>query len=218
MRSVKIDGLAVKLAFDAAEKRLSDLDWIRSSVLVERAYFSGLAIGLSAIADEDVVSKCFGRFLKRLLWSRGADDTFPSTRLGKDFAALEAALEAAFKEARKAADVGPDRRVEWDKVQQAIETGTKSVDLVVSDVDRLDREWQECTRPARSLLSEIRSALAEFRLPSEEGNTDEDRACNDRMRAVEDFSKLRSHASFLSKMARFIALLETHHEISERLR
>ena len=92
MNAPKIDSAAVDLATNAACNALANdpsLDWITKSCIIERAYFWGLAKGLNAIADEKALDGLLRLVLMRTLWSRNADDTFPTTQLGRSYAVLE---------------------------------------------------------------------------------------------------------------------------------
>jgi len=192
MSPAKIDSAAIELATNAACDALAsdpDLAWIRKSCLIERAYFLGLFKGLNAIAEEDALGNRLAQFFMKTYWSRAADDTFPSTRLGRDFAALEEGV----------------RRLdtENDIDQQAIET-------VIRDIDLLDRQWQECVKRARTFLFEIQSASAGFRPRNEDDVLD-------RKRAGEVLRQNHYRVSELRHLVRYMALLETHHEMSNRL-
>ncbi len=192
MSSAKIESTAVECAINAASDALAndtDLAWIRKSCLIERAYFLGLFKGLTAIAEEDAIGNHPVRFFTQTLWSRSADDTFPSTRLGRDFAALEKGL----------------RRLETGNGidQQVIET-------VIEDIDVLDRKWRECVKTARAFLSETQSVSAGFRPPNEDD-------VPDRKRAGEEIRQIHDRVSALVDIVRYMALLETNHEMSKRL-
>ena len=192
MSSAKIESTAVELAINAACDALAndtDLAWIRKSCLIERAYFLGLFKGLDAIAEEDALGNRPAQWFMKTYWSRSADDTFPSTRLGRDFAALKKGL--GYLETGNGMD------------QPAIET-------VIRDIDLLDRKWRECVKRARTLLAETQSAGSGFRPP-----IDDD--IPDRKRAGEELRQIHGRVSALGDMVRYMALLETHHEMSKRL-
>lgn len=188
----KISDEDVKTAINAARDALmknSDLAWVRKSSLVERAYFMGLLNGLSAIANDDVTGKLMVQILAGTIFSRAADDTFPSTQLGQDFAALKVGL-------------------------QSLRTGNgldpSVIEKVVSDINLLDREWNGCVKSARSLLADIQSMASELR-PRSNGDV------LDAERAHEEHSQIERRVFAVNDMVRFIALLKTHHELSKRL-
>ncbi|MEI6320069.1 MAG: hypothetical protein WCS09_16240 [Pseudomonadota bacterium] len=193
MSLAKLDSEAVELAISAAHDALAndtDLAWIMKSCLIERAYFLGLCKGLAAIAEEDAIGKHhLLRTLVSTYWSRSADDTFPSTRLGRGFAALQEGLRGL--------DVGKPLD------QQVIEA-------VIRDIDLLDREWRGRVEHARKLLADTQSAASGFRPPINEDAPEQ-------KRAAEELSQMHSFVSELGVMVRHIALLETDHEMSKRI-
>jgi hypothetical protein len=193
MSSAKLDSAAVDIAISAAHDALAndpDIAWIMKSALIERVYFLGLINGLTAIAEEDAIGKYhLLRILASTLWSYPADDTFPSTRLGRDFAALQEALHRL--------EVG--KRLD----QQVIEA-------VIRDIDSLDRQWSECVAHARKLLADTQSVASRFQQPSNED-------APERKRAADECRQMLGFVSELGPMVRHIALLETHHEMSKRL-
>ena len=144
---------------------------------------------IPAIAEEDAIVKHAFRILMQTYWSRSADDTFPSTQLGRDFAALEKGLHGL--------ETGKSLS------QEAIETLNRDIDLV-------DRNWRNCVQRARSLLAETQAAASGFRPPTDDDGPD-------RKRAGEELGQIHGRISALGDMVRYMALLETHHEISKRL-
>lgn len=192
MNSAKIESTAVELAINAASDALvndTSLAWIRKSCLIERAYFLGLVKGLIAIAEEDAIGNHPIRLLMQTYWARSADDTFPSTQLGRDFAALEKGLH----------DLETGKNMD----QQAIES-------LIRDIDLVDRNWRDRVNHARTLLAETQAAASGFRPPIHEG-------VPDRKRADEKLRQIHDRVSALGGMVRYMALLETHHEMSKRI-
>lgn len=188
----KISDEDVQSTINAARDALMnnpDVAWVSKSSLVERAYFMGLLNGLSAIANDDVTGRLMVPILSGTLFSRAADDTFPLTQLGQDFAALKVGL-------------------------QSLRTGNgldpSVIEKVVSDINLLDREWNGCVKSARSLLADIQTLASEFR-PRSEGDV------LDAERAHEEHSQIERRIFSVNEMLRFIALLKTHHELSKRL-
>ena len=193
MSSAKLDSAAVDIAISAAHDALAndpELGWIGKSCLIERVYFLGLYKGLIAIAEEDAIGKShLSRSLMSTIWSRSADDTFPSTRLGRDFEALQKGVYGL--------EVG--KRLD----QQLIEA-------VFRDIDLLDREWRPCVEHARELLAATQSAASGFRPPINENAPERKRVADERIQMLD-------LVSALGPIVRHIALLETHHEMSKRL-
>lgn len=193
MSSAKLDSAAVDIAINAAHDALAndpDLAWIMKSALIERVYFLGLINGLTAIAEEDAIDKHhLFRILASTLWSQSADDTFPSTHLGRDFEALQKGVYGL--------EVG--KRLD----QQVIEA-------VIRDIDSLDREWSGCVAHARELLADTQFVASRFQRPSNED-------APERKRAADECRQMLDFVSKLGPIVRHIALLETHHEMSKRL-
>jgi len=192
MSSAKIETVAVELAINAAVDALANdanIAWIRKSCLIQRAYFLGLFKGLAAISGEGDIGNLPLHWLTMVDFSGSADDTFPSTQLGQDFAALGKGL-------------------------RLLETGSDmdrpSFETVLRDIDLLDRGWRTCLGRARTLLSETQSAASGFRPP-----IDDD--LPDRKRAGDELGQVHDSLSRLEALVRYMALLETHHEMSKRL-
>jgi hypothetical protein len=193
MSSAKLDSAAVDIAISAAHDALAndpELDWIGKSCLIERAYLLGLYKGLTAIAEEDAIGKShLSRSLMSTLWSRSADDTFPSTRLGRDFEALQ----------KEVYGLEDGKRLD----QQVIEA-------VIRDIDFLDQEWRGRVEYARKLLADTQSVASRFQQPSNED-------APERKRVANECRQMLGFVAELGPMVRHIALLETHHEMSKRL-
>jgi hypothetical protein len=206
MSSVKIDRGTVELAFEAADNALMnnvDLAWIRCSCIIERAYFMGLSEGLDAISDKDVVGRVDMplKVLRQTLWARSADDTFPSTRIGKSFAALEEWVRALDKEVEALA--------EGVRIVHTGQDIDHLIATVIGDIDMLDHEWRVHVNTVRSLLSDIQSAASG--LPTIENDI------TDKENAYKKLHQIHGYIRYLDERIRFIALLETHHEMSRRL-
>ena len=187
----KIDEAAVETAVSAASDSLANnpnLAWIRKSALFERAYFLGLSEGLTAIAEEDAIGNRLLLALIGCIWSKSADDTFPSTQLGRDFAALEARLR------------GIETGISWDR---------HSIDSVLADIRHLDCEWRSCVEASVTLLGKIESAAVGLKHPIGEG-------ASGREGESEELYRISCCMSDLDKMMRYMALLETHHELDKR--
>ena len=91
-------------AINAAHKALAEdpeLAWIRKSVLIERAYYQGLSQGLMAIAAEDDLRRLMTIAVKELIWSRGGDDTFPSTNVSQAYSDLRGQFDGAPLETKR---------------------------------------------------------------------------------------------------------------------
>lgn len=192
MSLTKIDSAAAELAINAAQEALANdtnLAWIRKSCLIERAYFLGLFNGLDAIAEENAIGKHLGRIFMLTYWARSADDTFRSTPLGRDFEALKTAL------------LGLETGERLDL--QVFET-------VIRDINLVDRAWRERLKHVHELLANTQAVASVFRPP-----IDED--APERNRVNQELRQIHYHVSQLEEMLRFMALLETHHEMSKRL-
>ena len=149
----KIDNAELKLAWDAATNALSNDDayaWIRSSVLIEQAYFMGLMNGLSAIGDEEDINRLMTRTFihNRLIWSRTGDDTFESTNIGQIFSELKKELY----------ELDNSNSIDLKAFQRMIEEANR----FISEIDHLDRRWLNCVQQTRKLLSEIKSTITNF--------------------------------------------------------
>ena len=148
----------------------------------------GLLEGLTAIAEEDAIGNRFFLLLMDTSWRRSADDTFPSTQLGQDFTALKTSLR------------GIETGSNWDR---------HSIDEVIADIESLDRRFRSCVTHACTLIGEIESAIAEVQPPI-------DAVARDRKVEHEELSRIHDRMSRLEEMMRFMALLETHHELDKR--
>ena len=76
----------VKNAITAAMSDISPgarSDWIRRSGVVERAYILGLLAGLNPFVKEEDLSQLGFNLIRRTMYTRSADDTFPATPIGK---------------------------------------------------------------------------------------------------------------------------------------
>jgi hypothetical protein len=191
MMSAKIGDAAVETAISAAADSLANnpnIAWIRESALVQRAYFLGLFEGLAAIAEEDAIGNRLVPLLAGTFWSKSADDTFPSTQLGRHFAALEARLR------------GIETGISWDR---------HSIDSVLADIRHLDCEWRSCVEASVTLLGKIESAAVGLKHPIGEG-------ARGREGESEELRRIKDCMSDLDMMMRYMALLETHHELDKR--
>ena len=198
----KIDNAELKLAWDAATNALSNDDayaWIRSSVLIEQAYFLGLMSGLSAIGDEEDITRLMTStiFHNRLIWTRSGDDTFESTSIGKIFSELKKELYEF--DTKNSID---------SKFFQSME---QEANRFLSEIDHLDRGWLNCVQQTRKLLSEIKSTMTNFQ------DSVEDNSQNITHIKKEFLRQTHEQISTLRDMARYISLVQTHHEISKRL-
>ena len=198
----KIDTAEIKLAWDEATNALSNEDayaWIRSSVLFERAYFIGLMNGLSAIGDEEDINRLMtSTFIhNRLIWSRSGDDTFESTNIGQIFSELKKELY----------ELDNSNSIDLKAFQRMIE----EVNRFISEIDHLDRGWLNCVQQTRKLLSEIKSTITNFQ------DSVEDNSQNITHIKKEFLRQTHEQISTLRDMARYISLVQTHHEMSKRL-
>ncbi len=191
MMSSKIDSAAVETAIRAAADSLAndpDISWVRKSSIFQRAYFLGLLEGLASIAEEDAIGKRFVPLLIGTLRSKSADDTFSSAQLGQDFTALKTSLREI--------ETGSN----WDR---------HSIDEVNADIDSLDRRFRSCVKHAGTLIGEIALEIAGLEPPINS-------VARDREGEYEVRSRIHDRMSQLEEMMRFIALLETHHELDKR--
>ena len=76
--------LAISAALEVLSKE-KEYSWINSSSLILRAYFLGLYFGLKDIAAERDLNSLVLSIFKETMFQRSADDTFPSTRIGRAF-------------------------------------------------------------------------------------------------------------------------------------
>lgn len=191
MISAKIDKAAVETAVSAAADSLANnpnLAWIRKSSLVQRAYFLGLFEGLTAIAEEDSTGNKLAESLIGSIWSRSADDTFPSTQLGQDFTALKERL---------------------GRIDNASSFDRPTIDKVITDIKSLNREFRSCVEAARALIGEIELEIAGLKPRI-------DNVARDRKGEHEVLHRIHDRMYYLEEMMRFMALLETHHELDKR--
>ena len=198
----KIDTAEIKLAWDEATNALSNEDayaWIRSSVLFERAYFIGLMNGLSAIGDEEDINRLMTRTFihNRLIWSRSGDDTFESTNIGQIFSELKKELY----------ELDNSNSIDLKAFQRMIEEANR----FISEIDHLDRGWLNCVQQTRKLLSEIKHTITNFQ------DSVEDNSQNITHIKKEFLRQTHEQISTLRDMARYISLVQTHHEMSKRL-
>ena len=197
----KIDKDKVALAWEAATHALSNNEhaWIGRSVLFERAYYLGLMIGLSAIGEEeDVTPLALSTVVdNRLMWARSGDDTYESTSIGQIFRGIREEFDK----------LNPNIGIEPQGIQRLIQ----EVNRFISEIDHLDREWLNCVQQARILLSEMKSTINGFQdsgITIGLGISDE---------IKKDCSQIHANISTLSNLARYISLVQTHHEMSKRL-
>lgn len=198
----KIDKDKVALAWEAATHALSNddaYDWVRSSVLFERAYYLGLMIGLSAIGEEeDVTPLALSTVVdNRLMWARSGDDTYESTSIGQIFSKLKKELY----------EFDTDNSIDLKAIQNMI----KEANRFISEIDHLDRGWLNCVQHTRKLLSEIKSTITNFQ------DSVEDNSQNITYIKKEFLRKIHAQISTLCDGARYISLVQTHHEMSKRL-
>jgi len=69
-----------------------DFAWVRKSALIERAYYAGLYAGLRAIAHENDLKEMILRSIVDTMFTRGGDDSFDSTPIGREFSTLKQRL------------------------------------------------------------------------------------------------------------------------------
>jgi hypothetical protein len=205
----KIDKDKVVLAWEAATHALLNDDayaWIRSSVLFERAYFIGLMNGLSAIGDEEDINRLMTStfFHNRLIWSRSGDDTFESTNIGQIFSELKKVFSELKKELY---ELDNSNSIDLKAFQRMIEEANR----FISEIDHLDRGWLNCVQQTRKLLSEIKSTITNFQ------DSVEDNSQNITHIKEEFLRQAHEQISTLRDMARYISLVQTHHEMSKRL-
>jgi len=198
----KIDKDKVVLAWETASQALSNEDmyaWIRSSVLFEQAYFIGLMNGLSAIGEEEDINHLMTRTFihNRLIWSRSGDDTFESTNIGQIFSELKKELY----------ELDNSNSIDLKAFQRMIEEANR----FLSEIDHLDRGWLNCVQQTRKLLSEIKSTITNFQ------DSVEDNSQNITHIKEEFLRQTHEQISTLRDMARYISLVQTHHEMSKRL-
>ena len=198
----KIDKNKVVLAWEAATHALSNDDahaWIRSSVLIEKAYFMGLMNGLSAIGDEEDITRLMTKTIvhNRLIWARSGDDTFESTSIGKIFSELKKELY----------EFDTNNGIDL----KAIQSMTKELNRFTSEIDHLDRGWLNCVQQTRKLLSELEYTITNFQ------HSVEDNSQNITLKKEDFLRQIHEQISTLCDVARYIALLQTHHEMSKRI-
>ena len=198
----KIDKDKVALAWEAATHALSNddaHDWVRSSVLLERAYYLGLMIGLSAIGEEeDVTPLALSTVVdNRLMWARSGDDTYESTSIGQIFSKLKKELY----------EFDTDNSIDLKAIQNMI----KEANRFISEIDHLDRGWLNCVQHTRKLLTEIKSTITNFQ------DSVEDNSQNITYIKKEFLRQIHAQISTLCDGARYISLVQTHHEMSKRL-
>ena len=199
---IKIDKDKVVLAWEAASYALSNddaHDWVRSSVLFERAYYLGLMIGLSAIGEEeDVTPLALSTVVdNRLMWARSGDDTYESTSIGQIFSKLKKELY----------EFDTDNSIDLKAIQNMI----KEANRFISEIDHLDRGWLNCVQHTRKLLTEIKSTITNFQ------DSVEDNSQNITYIKKEFLRQIHAQISTLCDGARYISLVQTHHEMSKRL-
>ena len=198
----KIDKDKVVLAWETATHALSNEDayaWIRSSVLLERAYFIGLMNGLSAIGDKEDINRLMTStfFHNSLIWSRSGDDTFESTNIGQIFSELKKELY----------ELDNSNSIDLKAFQRMIEEANR----FISEIDHLDRGWLNCVQHTRKLLTEIKSTITNFQ------DSVEDNSQNITYIKKEFLRQIHAQISTLCDGARYISLVQTHHEMSKRL-
>ena len=188
------------LALDTATHILLNDDayaWIRGSVFCERAYYMGLINGLSAIGNEEDLTGSLRGILNQFIFFRSGDDTFQSTSIGKIFRGIREEFDK----------FNPNIGIDPQGIQRVIE----EINRFISEIDHLDREWLNCVQQARILLSEIKSTIIGFQdygVTIGLGISDE---------IKKDFSQIHENISTLCDLARYISLVQTHHEMSKRL-
>ena len=126
-------------AWQFALQENPELSWIRKSVLIERAYFHGLHIGLSAIAAEDDLRRLRAIAIKDLVWNRSGDDTFPSTAVGQAYSEFEKLHQA---------------RLETPVSSEQL---TDAIDTIFARVEASERRLNESAKAAAEILSELSS-------------------------------------------------------------
>jgi hypothetical protein len=181
MSSAKVDketvNLATAAAFDAL-KIEKGIAWIKQSALFERAYYWGIIMALRAVSEKDDLEQAHLALLETA-FSRYADDSFLSTGLGQDYAAL--------KECFDSIDLN--------------ENGPATIDILVDHINSLDQNWRSAVKHAVNELSEIQSQYATV------GPLTEKTSYLNRNKVLN-----------LNDVVRYLALLETHHEMTKRLR
>jgi hypothetical protein len=185
MSAAKIEKATVDMGIAAARDALANepgLAWVTRSSLLERAYFSGLYVGLSAIAEdsEKVLSRLLIDTLYNTLYPRGADDSFDTTSTGKAFAALKQHLT----------------RPESDQVDSL-----EAMQGFADHIDGKDCQWNSGLRHTRDLLDQLRTMHLKWSALSAQETT----KSPERQNIVHDLVEK------LEKIARFIALTETDH-------
>lgn len=136
-----VDG-AVASALDALANE-SGLDWVRKSALIERAYYWGVYFGLRSVANEDDLKALVLKMFQQTMWAREAEDTFGSTTIGRDWAALLSALE-------------PYKAVSCDDAKEIIAK-------LRSNIDEEDRRWRGFVEQAYQVLHEIFNVVNDSR-------------------------------------------------------
>ena len=133
-------------AFDGARSALEDeshLQWVRSSALLERAYFLGLWSGLRTIANEDDVSGMFNHSLVQTMFSRSADDTFRGTRVGEAYSAFSDRARERLGKMLSEHEQGEDHatsgltKKDFNELLHLVEELRKYLNQTIKDIDTL---------------------------------------------------------------------------------
>lgn len=193
------------LSFDS-EKYLGldeDTKWIASSALMERAYLFGMIklshtlIELGVMpADNELIDKISRRILFKTRFSRSADDSFKSTPLGQLHDQLERSNRE--KDRLKVLESTNEINAVCKYLQSEFEESVSFIQEQTKMLQAIYGRWDQTSRP-----EELSSPADQLAMESTDRGFSDERAA----------AKI---AHLIEERLRFIALLQTSHELNDR--
>jgi uncharacterized protein YoxC len=164
----------------------SGLSWIKKSALSERAYHLGLLIGLSGVADEELLKSQIVEAVVGTMWQRKADDTFLSTKIGQNHQKLMDIIRT---------------------MQPVGEEFIQVINRLEQDIDWSNRKWQVVMSEVHDLMERVSEIVV-----ASKNNTVKTASNHEH----EDRHELHKLLGDLEALARQVALLEIDHNLQSR--
>ena len=194
------------LSFDS-EKYLGvdeDTKWIASSALMERAYLFGMIklsytlIELGVMpADNELIDKISRRILFKTRFSRSADDSFKSTPLGQLHDQLERSNRE--KDRLKVLESTNEINAVCKHLQSEFEESVSFIQEQTKMLQAIYGRWDQASRP-----EELSSPADQLAMESTDRGFSDERAA------------AKNAHLMIEERLRYIALLQTSHELNDR--
>ena len=195
MTTKKIDKSTVDAAIVGAEELLnskSGASWVKKTSPTYRAFQLGIYATLSAISDEKTINQIPIRAYADTMFGSSKDDSFNSTTVGRCYLKLNETLEQLFQ-SRSGFDASTLR-----EIQPLIEN-------VHQKIRAQDQNWHTSIHRSDNVLRELNKVFSEI------SQTDQ----SDEM-MIKKHGLIRNLISELERVARFVALSETDHDLWKR--